>query len=162
MHERTHLIEFNRHDSIIQWKYLIIFRAICFCFFLLKVRVCYIENIIWLFPYHIPYQPETTPISSREPWYRVIRVLPRWQISLWHFRCLRMGKMDVITFKYVINYKLNMIWLFPYHIQASREPHDVTSPQLLIVVWKMSTFSEDRFVGVSEAESSTDIDHSYP
>jgi hypothetical protein len=25
----------------------------------------YIENIIWLFPYHIPYQPET-PISSRE------------------------------------------------------------------------------------------------
>jgi hypothetical protein len=24
-------------------------------------------------------------------------------ISLWHFRCLRMGKIDVITYKYVIN-----------------------------------------------------------
>ena len=23
-------------------------------------------------------------------------------ISLWHFRCLRMGKIDVITYKYVI------------------------------------------------------------
>jgi hypothetical protein len=42
--------------------------------------------------------------------------------------------------------------------QASREPHDVTFAQLLIVVWKMSTFSEERFVGVSEAEPSTDID----
>ena len=30
------------------------------------------------------------------------RVLPRWQISLWHFRCLRMGKIDVITYTYVI------------------------------------------------------------
>ena len=29
-------------------------------------------------------------------------------------------------------------------------------------VWKMSTFSEERFVDVSEAEPSTDIDHSYP
>ena len=46
--------------------------------------------------------------------------------------------------------------------QASREPHDVTSAQLLIVVLKMSTFSEERFVGVSETEPSTDIDHSYP
>jgi hypothetical protein len=46
--------------------------------------------------------------------------------------------------------------------QVSSEPHDVTSAQLLIVVWKMSTFSEERFVGVSEAEPSTDIDHSYP
>jgi hypothetical protein len=26
----------------------------------------------------------------------------------------------------------------------------------------MSTFSEERFVGVSEAEPSTDTDHSYP
>ena len=42
--------------------------------------------------------------------------------------------------------------------QSSREPHVVTSAQLLIVVWKMSTFSEERFVGVSQAEPSTDID----
>jgi hypothetical protein len=42
------------------------------------------------------------------------------------------------------------------------QPHDVTSAQLSIVVWKMSTFGEERFVGVSEAEPSTDIDHSYP
>jgi hypothetical protein len=28
---------------------------------------------------------EVTSWSSREAWYRVIRVLPRWQISLWHF-----------------------------------------------------------------------------
>jgi hypothetical protein len=33
--------------------------------------------------------------------------------------------------------------------QASREPHDITSAQLLIVVWKMSTFSEEIFVGGS-------------
>jgi hypothetical protein len=46
--------------------------------------------------------------------------------------------------------------------QASREPHDVISAQLLIVVWKMLTFSKERFVVVSEAEPSTDIDHSYP
>ena len=46
--------------------------------------------------------------------------------------------------------------------QASHEPHDLTSAQLLIVVWKMSTFSEERFVGVSDAEPSTDIDHAYP
>ena len=46
--------------------------------------------------------------------------------------------------------------------QASLESHDVIFAQLSIVVWKMSTFSEERFVGVSEAEPSTDIDHSYP
>jgi hypothetical protein len=46
--------------------------------------------------------------------------------------------------------------------QASLEAHDITSAQLLIVVWKMSMFSEERFVGVSEAEPSSDIDHSYP
>ena len=46
--------------------------------------------------------------------------------------------------------------------QSSREPHDVTSALLSIVVWKMSTFDEKRFVGVSEAEPSTDNDHSYP
>ena len=45
---------------------------------------------------------EVTSWGSREAWYRVIRVLPRWQISLWHFRCLRKGKIDVITYKYVI------------------------------------------------------------
>ena len=38
--------------------------------------------------------------------------------------------------------------------------HGVTSAQLSFVVWKMLTFSEERFVGVSEAEPSTDIDHS--
>ena len=46
---------------------------------------------------------EVTSWGSREAWYRVIRVLPRWQISLWHLRCLRMGQIDVITDKYVIN-----------------------------------------------------------
>ena len=40
---------------------------------------------------------EVTSWGSREAWYRVIRVLPRWQISLWNFRCLRMDKIDVIT-----------------------------------------------------------------
>ena len=44
--------------------------------------------------------------------------------------------------------------------QASRYTHDVTSAQRLIVIWKMSTSSEERFVGVSDAEQSTDIDHS--
>jgi hypothetical protein len=31
-----------------------------------------------------------------------------------------------------------------------------------VAVWKMSTCGEERFVGVSEAEVTTDIDHSYP
>jgi len=39
-----------------------------------------------------------TSWGSREARYRVIRILPRWQISLWHFRCLRMGKIYVITY----------------------------------------------------------------
>ena len=33
--------------------------------------------------------------------------------------------------------------------QASREPYDVTSAQLSIVVWKKSASSEERVVGVS-------------
>ena len=33
--------------------------------------------------------------------------------------------------------------------QASREPHDVTSGELSIVVWKRSASSEERFFGVS-------------
>jgi hypothetical protein len=49
-------------------------------------------------------QLTVTSWGSREAWYRVIRVLPRWQISLWHFWCLCMGKIDVITYKYVIIY----------------------------------------------------------
>ena len=55
---------------------------------------------------------EVTSWGSREAWYCVIRVLPRWQISLWHFRCLRKGKIDVITYKYVIN-------LFYNHVTTS-------------------------------------------
>ena len=55
---------------------------------------------------------EVTSWGSREAWYCVIRVLPRWQISLWHFRCLRMGKIGVITYKYVIN-------LFYNHVTTS-------------------------------------------
>ena len=42
--------------------------------------------------------------GSREACYRVIRVLPPCQISLWHFRCLCMDTIDVITYKYVIIY----------------------------------------------------------
>ena len=42
----------------------------------------------------------------RKAWYRVIRFLSRYLahglISLWHFRCLRIGKIDVITYTYVI------------------------------------------------------------
>ena len=30
-----------------------------------KMQICTAKHIIWLFPYHIPYQPET-PISPRE------------------------------------------------------------------------------------------------
>jgi hypothetical protein len=35
--------------------------------------------------------------GSRETWYWCHGL-----ISLWHFQCLHMGKIDVITFKYVI------------------------------------------------------------
>jgi hypothetical protein len=54
---------------------------------------------------------EMTSWGSREAWYRVIRDLPRWQITLWHFRCLRMGKIDVITYKYVIKILITMIYV---------------------------------------------------
>jgi hypothetical protein len=54
---------------------------------------------------------EVTSWGSREAWYRVIRVLPRWQISLWHFRCLRMVKIDVITYKYMIKHiSTRFVW----------------------------------------------------
>ena len=56
---------------------------------------------------------EVTTWGSRDAWYRVIRVLPRWQISLWQFRCLRMGKIDVITYKYVIKCILTQ-WIFHF------------------------------------------------
>jgi hypothetical protein len=42
-------------------------------------------------------------------------VLPRWQISLWYFRCLRMGKIDVITYKYVI---INRLMHALFHIKT--------------------------------------------
>jgi len=49
---------------------------------------------------------EVTSWCSREAWYRVIWVLhpisAHGLISLWHFRCLRMRKIAVITYKYVI------------------------------------------------------------
>ena len=58
------------------------------------------KEIWWMMP--INSWAEVTSWGSREAWYCVIRVLPQWQISLRHFRCLHMGKIDVITFKYVI------------------------------------------------------------
>ena len=51
---------------------------------------------------------EVTSWGSRKAWYRVIRVLHRWQISLWHFPCLRMGTIDVITYEYVINIVIDL------------------------------------------------------
>ena len=42
--------------------------------------------------------------------------------------------------------------------QASREPYDVTSAQLSIVVWKMSA-SEERFVGVSDGETDSFVEN---
>jgi hypothetical protein len=43
-------------------------------------------------------------------------IFPDGLISRWHFRCLRMGKIDVITYKYVIIYIYCMlvrkIWKF--------------------------------------------------
>jgi hypothetical protein len=43
--------------------------------------------------------------------------------------------------------------------QASREPFDVTSAQLSIVVWKMLASSEERFVGVSQAETDSFVEN---
>jgi hypothetical protein len=64
---------------------------------------------------------EVTSWGSRETWYRVFRVLPRWQTSLWHFRCLRMDKFDVIAYKYVINVVMRMTYciICPLSIYAS-------------------------------------------
>jgi hypothetical protein len=41
--------------------------------------------------------------------------------------------------------------------QPSREPHGITSTQLLIVVWKMCASSEEICVGVSEAKSKKQV-----
>jgi hypothetical protein len=49
---------------------------------------------------------------------------PRWQISLWHFRCLRMGKIDVITYKYVINIDYYMAFFISYPLSALG--HDIS------------------------------------
>jgi hypothetical protein len=43
--------------------------------------------------------------------------------------------------------------------QASHEPHDVTSAHLSIVIWKMLASSEERFVGVLEAETDSFIEN---
>ena len=43
---------------------------------------------------------QLTSWGSREACYRVIKVLPRWQLSLWHFRCLRMGKLTLLLINY--------------------------------------------------------------
>ena len=45
--------------------------------------------------------------------------------------------------------------------QASREPHYVTSAHLSIVVWKMSSSREGRFVGVSQVETDVFVDYDY-
>jgi len=49
---------------------------------------------------------KVTSWNLREAWYRVIRISPpisaNGLISLRHFRYLSMGKIDVITYKYVI------------------------------------------------------------
>ena len=59
---------------------------------------------------------EVTSWGSREAWYRVIGGLSWWQISLWHFRCLRRGKIDVITYKYVINHCLSFFFCLVYFL----------------------------------------------
>jgi hypothetical protein len=36
-------------------------------------------------------------------------------LSQWHFRCLRMGKIDVITYKYVIIYCIECLIMLQWH-----------------------------------------------
>ena len=43
--------------------------------------------------------------------------------------------------------------------QAVRATHDVTSAQLSIVVWEMSSSSEERFVAVSEGETDSFVEY---
>ena len=121
------------------------------------------------------------PVSTRDDTNIIPRALARGMILVEGWYGMWYGKSHIILCFSFITYLKVIMSILPIRkhrkchsdichrgktlitrYQASREPHDVTSAQLLIVVWKMSTFSEDRFVGVSEAESSTDIDHSYP
>jgi hypothetical protein len=79
-----------------------------------------------------------TKLMDMSDWYR-LRVLllkrqqifPRWTYIRKHQKC----------YSDICHRDKTLITRY----QASREPHDVTSAQLLIVVWKMSTFSEERF-----------------
>jgi hypothetical protein len=90
---------------------------------------------------------EVTSWGSREAWYRVIRVLPQWQISLWYFWCLRMGKIDVIAYKYVI---INRLMHALFHIKTVIIPRDRYRPEgfspmvaigrgiITVLIWKKS------------------------
>jgi hypothetical protein len=71
--------------------------------------------------------------------------LPRWQMSLWYFRCLRMGKIDVITYKYVI---INRLIHALFQIKTIIIPRDGYRPEgfsimvdigqgmITVLIWK--------------------------
>ena len=84
------------------------------------------ENSWTCFQTTIDIWAEVTSWWSRAACYRAIRVLPRCQISLWHFRCLRIGNIDVITSKYVI---INRLMHVLFHIKTDIIPRDRYRPE---------------------------------
>jgi hypothetical protein len=87
-------------DKILSYSRTNLFIGSILCYNLFRLYVN--KSFLDIFQTTIDSWAEVTSRGSREAWYRVIRILPQWQISLWHFRCLRMGKIDIITYKYVI------------------------------------------------------------
>jgi hypothetical protein len=70
----------------------------------------------------------------RKTWYRVIRFLPRYRlISLWHFRCLPMGKIDVITevnfvlFNSMLKYVKNRLMHAFFHFKTVIIPRPIST-----------------------------------
>ena len=71
----------------------------------------------------------------------------RWQIFMWHVRCLHMSKIDVITYKYVI---INRLMQALFHIKTVIIPRYLYRPEgfslrvdigrgmITVLIWKKS------------------------
>ena len=102
--------------TVLKWKKACINLFITYFNTELKITklTSYTDNqLIWIWVINIGWGMITGLISC----YQIFApISAHGLISLWHFRCLRMGKIDVITYKYVIN-----IFTYPIYVFLLRD-----------------------------------------
>ena len=79
-------------------------------------------------------------------------VSAHWLISLWHFRCLRMGKIDVITYKYVIN-NICTNWVFDRNKTSFGIPMRTNGALLFCQLLEMNHFSFPYYIWLEPASN---------